>query len=152
MREKRSSTYSMFPELFDHAQAEDVGYLCVHRETGGQDVSILIHTDTARQRNRWRLQFILHWIKNILEHLSVFPIECNFKLALYCPLEACLLHSCRLWLGKFPTRKEKNAKLNSRKSVLLFYRVNCLQIPLSRMRGTDFRLHASCRNSVLSVS
>lgn len=31
----------MFPELFDHSQAEDVGYLCVHRETGGQDVSIL---------------------------------------------------------------------------------------------------------------
>lgn len=31
----------MFPELFDHSQAEDVGYLRVHRKTGGQDVSIL---------------------------------------------------------------------------------------------------------------
>lgn len=31
----------MLPEFFDHAQAENVGYLCVHRETGGQDVSIL---------------------------------------------------------------------------------------------------------------
>lgn len=36
-----NSTYAMFPELFDHSQAEDVGYLCVQRETGGQDVSIL---------------------------------------------------------------------------------------------------------------
>lgn len=41
-RSESESTYSMLPELFDHAQAENVGYLCVHRETGGQDVSILI--------------------------------------------------------------------------------------------------------------
>lgn len=34
----------MLPEFFDHAQAENVGYLCVHRETGGQDVSILTQT------------------------------------------------------------------------------------------------------------
>lgn len=33
----------MFPELFDHSQAEDVGDLCVHRKTGSQDVSILRH-------------------------------------------------------------------------------------------------------------
>lgn len=39
------STYAMFPELFDHSQAEDVGYLCVHRETGSQDVSILNMVD-----------------------------------------------------------------------------------------------------------
>lgn len=38
---KESSTYAMFPELFDYSQAEDVGYLCVHGETGSQDVSIL---------------------------------------------------------------------------------------------------------------
>lgn len=38
-------TYAMFPELFDHTQAEDVGHLCVHRETGGQDVSILTHKE-----------------------------------------------------------------------------------------------------------
>lgn len=31
----------MFPEIFDNSQAQDVGYLCVHRETGGHDVSIL---------------------------------------------------------------------------------------------------------------
>lgn len=31
----------MFPELLDYSQAEDVGYLCVDRKTGGQDVSIL---------------------------------------------------------------------------------------------------------------
>lgn len=36
-----SSTYAMFPELFDYSQAEDIGYLCFHRKTGGQDVSIL---------------------------------------------------------------------------------------------------------------
>lgn len=35
----------MFPELFDHSQAEDVGYLRVHRETGGQDVAILTEAD-----------------------------------------------------------------------------------------------------------
>lgn len=46
---KGSSTYAMFPELFDHSQAEDVGYLCVHRETGGQDVSILTHTERQRE-------------------------------------------------------------------------------------------------------
>lgn len=40
-----SSTYAMFPELFDHSQAEDVGYLRVHRETGGQDVAILTEAD-----------------------------------------------------------------------------------------------------------
>lgn len=38
----------MLPELFDHTQAENVGYLCVHRETGGQDVPIL----TQRHRNQ----------------------------------------------------------------------------------------------------
>lgn len=42
---KGSTTYAMFPELFDHSQAEDVGYLRVHRETGGQDVAILTETD-----------------------------------------------------------------------------------------------------------
>lgn len=36
-----SSTYAMFPELFDYSQAEDIGYLRVHRKTGGQNVSIL---------------------------------------------------------------------------------------------------------------
>lgn len=43
------STYAMFPELFDHSQAEDLGYLCVHRKTGGQNVSILTH-NIQRQR------------------------------------------------------------------------------------------------------
>lgn len=45
---KRSGTYAMLPELFDHSQAEDIGYLRVHRETGGQDVSILTPTQTER--------------------------------------------------------------------------------------------------------
>lgn len=48
----RSSTYAMFPELFDHSQTEDVGYLCVHRETGGQDVPILTNTYKERQRDK----------------------------------------------------------------------------------------------------
>lgn len=48
---KWSSTYAMFPELFDHSQAEDVGYLCVHRKTGGQNVSILTHT-THKDREK----------------------------------------------------------------------------------------------------
>lgn len=42
-------TYAMFPELFDHSQAEDVGYLCVHGETGGQDVSILTRIHRKKQ-------------------------------------------------------------------------------------------------------
>lgn len=46
----------MLPELFDHAQAENVGYLCVHRETGGQDVSILtqrkkVHNKKNKKKN-----------------------------------------------------------------------------------------------------
>lgn len=41
-----SSTYAMFPELFDYSQAEDIGYLRVHRKTRGQNVSIL------RRRNK----------------------------------------------------------------------------------------------------
>lgn len=44
-----SCTYAMFPELLHHSQAEDVGYLCVHRETGGQDVPILRHTTDTQQ-------------------------------------------------------------------------------------------------------
>lgn len=40
----------MLPEFFDHAQAENVGYLCVHRETGGQDVSILTQKDILKRK------------------------------------------------------------------------------------------------------
>lgn len=59
---KGSSTYAMFPELLDHSQAEDVGYLCVHRETGGQDVSILTHTERQRE-NYSRTTFYGHKIE-----------------------------------------------------------------------------------------
>lgn len=41
----------MFPELFDYSQAEDIGYLCVHRKTGGQDVSILNTVKEIRQES-----------------------------------------------------------------------------------------------------
>lgn len=45
------STYAMFPELFDYSQAEDIGYLCLHRKTGGQDVSILNMVEEIRQES-----------------------------------------------------------------------------------------------------
>lgn len=46
-----NSTYAMFPELFDYSQAEDIGYLCVHRKTGGQDVSILDMVKEIKQES-----------------------------------------------------------------------------------------------------
>lgn len=46
-----NSTYAMFPELFDYSQAEDIGYLCVHRKTGGQDVSILNMVEEIREQS-----------------------------------------------------------------------------------------------------
>lgn len=45
----------MLPEFFDHAQAENVCYLCVHRKTGGQDVSIL--TDIEKELKKKTLKF-----------------------------------------------------------------------------------------------
>lgn len=34
-------TYPVLPELLHHSQAEDVRDLCVHREAGGQNISVL---------------------------------------------------------------------------------------------------------------
>lgn len=101
---KGSSTYAMFPELFDHSQAEDVGYLCVHRETGGQDVSILTHTERQRE-NYSPTTFYGHKIEK--------KTRCDSELALYAPSETCTLYGLHLCLGKFPTRKADSKNANT---------------------------------------
>lgn len=92
-----SFTYAMFPELFDHSQAQDVGYLCVHRETGGQDVSILTNTHKLKRILEMTMNWILceheihyysihsgYWTKNYGQHSSFSSVLWSFN-TLYSP-------------------------------------------------------------------
>lgn len=62
----KSLTYAVFSKLFNHSQAEDVGYLCVHRETGCKNISVLTHTCMQKTQTNW------HWhIYELLSHMVV---------------------------------------------------------------------------------